>query len=398
MKAKKSEDATYVTDVKRLVNGVKDNEKYRIGYAEFEKEMVRPFKGASDLRCAVRFVGAIVGHELILSGVQPGTNILVSTLAKDVFSSKVKSVELHRALAALYTYIHRHLAKTSKGEAAVANPKPAANCMETVPAIPSDLRLIWNGKDGLVENNGMHFLVSEERKGKYKFPVVRVHLAPQGTELFDLSGSPTYITVAKLHGSKFFSPLPEGSRGWETQKRIWEFLRGQFAKAGITGGEAKAKPVSVAQPGKPERTKPEDAYKGSTDIGQLVSGFDGDYVLGEPGARAVIRVRNYENGANKKKYAVAEFVRCEAKNPLRRTKSCTYIPHSWLRKHLSEIEIKGARAVDMTELHLYLTTIIEAHSDEVYASMGASVKVAVLGNPLQAKLSTEPPREGEPLH
>ncbi len=373
MKAKKTGDkSTHITDVKRLVNGVVDNDKYWIGHAEFEKELVAPYKGAqrSDFRCAVRFVGAIEGHELILSGVQPGTNILTSTIAKNVFSSKVKSVELHRALAALYKYIHKYLTEANKVEATITNPNPKPIAKLT---IPSDPKLIWDGKEGLVEIGGMHFRVLEKSNGEYKFQAVRVDFASQGTELSDLSGSTIYVTVAKLHNQKFLSSFKEGSGLWHKQKRIWEFLRGEFTKAGIIGGEVKAKPVSAVKLAKMETTKLEDIYKGSTDIGQLVSGFYGDYVIGELGARAIIRVRNHEN-SNRKNYTVAEFVKCEAKNPLRRIKLRTYIPHSWLSKYISEIEIKGARAVDMTELHIYVTTIIEAHRDEAYAHIAARPK------------------------
>lgn len=270
----------------------------------------------------------------------------------------------------------------------VSNHKPIVAKLADKP-LPSDPKLIWEGRMGLVELKGMKFLVSMEKKDEHEFSVVRLYFAPQGTELADLSGADMYVTIGKLRKHKFLSPFKERSGLFEKQKRIWDFLRGEFAKAGITEGAAKAKSVPVAQPAKPEVTKSEDAYKGSTDIGRLVSGFYGDYVLGKPGARALIRVRNHENGV-KKQYTVAEFVRCEAKNPLRRTKFLTYIPHSWLSKYLSEIEIRGARAVDMTELHLYLTTIIDAHRGEVYASMGARTT--------QVNLSAEPPREGEPLH
>ena len=308
----------YNTSVEQLLNGVMDRGEYRIGNAEFEKEMFPPFKGAqeNDFRCSVRFVGAVEGHELLLSGVQPGTNILTNALAREGFFSKVKSVELQRSLAALHKYLRGHLARTIKEKAKIANPKPAIKPVDA--SVSSDIKLIWDGnKERFVESGGIRFRVSTEEVNGHPFRAVRVDFAPQGTELADLSGADTYVPVSRLHRPEFVSPLPKGSRGWETQKRIWKFLRGQFAKAGITGN-AKSKPVVVATPPiKPvakEAKKVEGLYRGSSDIGKMASGFYGDYVLGEPSARALIRVRSHTSRASGRERTVAELVRCEKGN------------------------------------------------------------------------------------
>lgn len=371
----------YNTSARQLLNGVMDKERYKLGDAEFEKEMVPPFRGAqeSDFRCAVRFIDATEGHELLLSGVQPGTHILASTLSREDFFSKVKSAELQRTLAALHKYLRRHLAKTSKGEAAVANPESVAAKLADKP-LPSDPKLIWEGKAGLVELEGIKFRVSVEKKGEHQFPVVRVHFAPHGTELFDLSGADTYVTVGKLRNPKFLSPFKEGSGFFEKQKRIWSFLRGEFAKTGITEGAAKAKPVPVAVPPAVKVVaKSEDSYKGSKDIGQLVSGFYRDYVLGEPGARALIRVRSYTSKASGNSRTVVELVKCDGGNPLcGGCKPTTHIPHSWLGRELEQIEIVGFRAPDMTMLYTYLTEVIETHRKEMYASMVTAKKPRII--------------------
>ena len=189
-----------------------------------------------------------------------------------------------------------------------------------------------------------------------------------------MSGADTYVPVSRLHRPEFVSPLPKGSRGWETQKRIWKFLRGQFAKAGITGGAAKAKPVSVVAKPKPKAKNVEDPYKGSTDIGQLVSGFYGYYVLGEHGARALVRVRSHMNREKSRERVVVELVKCEAGNFLRgKCGANTHIPHPWLKKDLEQIEIKdGPRASDMTMLYVYLTGVIDVYRKDVYAHVAAT--------------------------
>ena len=375
--AEKKLTLVYNTSVEQLLNGVMDREEYRIGNAEFEKEMFPPFKGAqeNDFRCSVRFVGAVEGHELLLSGVQPGTNILTNALAREGFFSKVKSVELQRSLAALHKYLRGHLARTIKEKAKIANPKPAIKPVDA--SVSSDIKLIWDGnKEGFVESGGIRFRVSTEEVNGHPFRAARVDFAPQGTELADLSGADTYVPVSRLHRPEFVSPLPKGSRGWETQKRIWKFLRGQFAKAGITGGAAKAKPVSVVAQPKPEAKKVEDPYKGSPDIGQLVSGFHGYYVRGEPGARGLIQVRSYTSKASGRERTVVELIRCEAGNFLwGKCKLHTHIPHLWLGKDLEQIEIKNVlRAPDMTMLHIYLTNVIDAHRKDVYESMAGARK------------------------
>ena len=351
--------------------------------------MFPPFKGAqeNDFRCSVRFVGAVEGHELLLSGVQPGTNILTNALAREGFFSKVKSVELQRSLAALHKYLRGHLARTIKEKAKIANPKPAIKPVDA--SVSSDIKLIWDGnKEGFVESGGIRFRVSTEEVNGHPFRAVRVDFAPQGTELADLSGADTYITVAKLRNEKFVSPLPEGSRGRETQERIWKFLRGQFAKAGITGN-AKSKPVVVAMPPiKPvakEAKKVEGLYRGSSDIGKMESGFYGDYVLGEPSARALIRVRSHTSRASGRERTVAELVRCEKGNSLHgKCKLHTHIPHLWLKKEIEQIEIKDApRAPDMAMLHIYLTNVIDAHRKDVYESMaGAKEKPTGVVHPM----------------
>lgn len=378
---KKELTFVYNTSARQLLNGVMDKGvRYKIGDAEFEKEMVPPFKGAqeSDFRCAVRFIGATEGHELLLSGVQPGTHILASTLSREDFFSKVKNAELQRSLAALHKYLRRRLvAETSQEKAAVANPEPVVKLTDE--PLFSDPRLIWEGKTGLVELNGVKFRVSVEEKGGHQFPVVRVYFAPHETELFDLSGAGTYVTVGKLRNPKFLSPFKEGSGFFEKQKRIWDFLRGEFAKVGITEGAVKAKPVSatVLPATKVAVAKPEeDHYKGSKDIGQFVSGFYGDYVLGEPGARALIRVRSHTNKASGNSRTVVELVKCDGGNPLRgECKPTTHIPHSWLGRDLEQINIVGFRAPDMTMLYIYLTEVIETHRKEMYASMVADKKL-----------------------
>ena len=397
----------YVTDVGRLLNGAMDKERYRIDGAEFEKEMIPLFKGAqeSDFRCAVRFIGATEGHRLILSGVQPGTNILSSTLAKEVFFSRVRSVEFHRALGALHKYLRGHLVVTSNGKAAVANFKPATKPVDE--PLPTDPKLIWDGKEGFVEIAGMQFRVSAEKEREHQFLVVRVHSAPQGTELADLGGKNTYVTVVKLHNPEFLSPFPEGSDWWKTQKRIWDFLRGEFVKAGITGRytRVKTKPVSVpALPPKPKVRESQDPYRGSSDLGQLASWVYGDYVLGGLGARALVRLRRHRSKTSGKVRLVVELIRCEEGNFLYgKCGLYTHIPHLWLKKELEQIEILGYHAPDMAMLHIYLTGVIDANRKEMYA--GTDVKVAsfvkgghVVNPPQVRPLSAEPPKEGEHLH
>lgn len=405
--------ATYITDIDQLTNGVFDRDEYFFQNAFFKKVTVSVYKEAEDLCLAIEFSGAVEGHALLLSGVEPGTRIFASTLAKREFKCGIKDPQILRAIEALYKYLRdlmeerETLRKTETIVSLTTAPDPVKEPLST------DLKLIWEGKEGFVEHNGIRFRVSTEEVNGHPFRAVRVDFAPKnGTELSDLSGADTYIAVSKLHRPEFVSPLPEGSKGRETQERIWNFLRGEFAKAGITGGEAKVKPVSVAasvvpQP-KPVAKKPQDSYKGSSDLGQLASGFYGYYAHGKPGARVLIRVRSHVSKTNGRERSVVELIRCEKGNSLHgKCELGTHIPHVWLERELDQMdEIRGARAPDMTMLHVYLTGAIDAHQKEVYASMGARVKVKVAPsgngervNPPQVGLiSAEPPMEGEHIH
>lgn len=152
----KAKTSPYVEeDVRRLLNGLVDRAKYRIGNAEFEKEEVPRFKGApqGDTICAVRFLGAVEGHELILSGVQPGMSMPTKKLTSFVFSTNSKVVEVQRVQHALWKYL-QHFAGNGKGQvpkSAEAKPKadiPAmvmaavkrqeeAPAVETAPAVPA---------------------------------------------------------------------------------------------------------------------------------------------------------------------------------------------------------------------------------------------------------------------
>ena len=129
----------HITQVRRLVNGIADKEKYLIGDAEFEKSYGPIYKDApeSEWRTHVVFMGAPEGHELILSGVQPGMMMLTNKLVNHVFAPSKgakKDKKLHAAQYAFWKFIRDQVNGTGKrAETKVSTPK-------SQPASASDLK------------------------------------------------------------------------------------------------------------------------------------------------------------------------------------------------------------------------------------------------------------------
>lgn len=125
--------------------------------------------------------------------------------------------------------------KVQKPKGPVPDFTPRAERLAEV--VQTDLNVIWNGWLGLVEHQGVRFRVVKEQsvKDEHEFRAVYVVSAPAGSPLAGLSNIKTYITVAALHAPTFASKAEPGSKSYDTQERIWEFLDKAFREQKIKG-------------------------------------------------------------------------------------------------------------------------------------------------------------------
>lgn len=161
-------------DIRKLMNGSFDREEYLINNAVFVKTEVPLYRGGTDLFLAVEFYGAVEGHELVLSGVMPGSFIFWKTLLKPVLECDTNNKRLRDVLAAIHKYLWKHMGQPISVPV-VETPKPD---IPRIPRVvvepdPTDLKIIWEGKNGIVANGGMRFRVTEatSRNG-YDIPAV----------------------------------------------------------------------------------------------------------------------------------------------------------------------------------------------------------------------------------
>lgn len=237
-----------VEDVRQLLNGQFDREQYLVGDAVFVKTTQPLYKGAPDEILAIEFYGAITGHRLLLSGVEPGTAIFHKDLTEPEFKPKGKSEALNRARAFLHKYLRGYLqqAKAKRYSEVKVSAVPQVTMVNEPD--PTDPKLIWDGRAGIVALAGMRFRVTEETNGNGKFPVVFVQGAPHGTELFGLTGCTTFVPVSWLRLSEFRSRLPEGGREKKAQERIWTCLHRICTEAGLANDLVPEKKVAVVKP------------------------------------------------------------------------------------------------------------------------------------------------------
>jgi len=177
-----------------------------------------------------------------------------------------------------------------------------------------------------------------------------------------------------------------------------------------------AVPVLVSSvPARPEmKNRAVVDFGGSEDIGALKTGVRGRYVIGSPGARALILVRG-KYGCDG---SFCDLLVVEKWSSLYgKCRERTFVPHWWLTKGAPG-EIYGDRANDMRELLGYLKSVICVHKKKQAQAAHSSFaekpgsfdphKGNGRGNFLRipeprtsqqaALLSPKPAGEGEPVH
>ncbi|MHB1118130.1 MAG: hypothetical protein ACYCZ7_01185 [Minisyncoccota bacterium] len=134
-----------------------------------------------------------------------------------------------------------------------------------------------------MEINSVRFRVVKVEVGAEKTPikVVKVFAAPAGTKLHGLGGSDVYVTVSQLHYATFQSRLIEGSKTWEQQKRIWDFLSDAFIKAGLKGAPRE----------KPTQANTQKPLAPSASIEDFRTGVLGMYCFEDSSPRAKFEVK-----------------------------------------------------------------------------------------------------------
>lgn len=94
-------------------------------------------------------------------------------------------------------------------------------------------KIIYDGSRlGLIRLNGVTFRVSMEKTNGPEVIAVRVHLALSNTELANLAGNKTFVTIGQLHSPCFRTKLTDPD-SINVQLRIYNFLRKVFEVEGL---------------------------------------------------------------------------------------------------------------------------------------------------------------------
>ena len=390
------------TAINQLLSGNMDSgrHEYEFGGAFFKKVP----SGLNSLTCvAIEFVMAYDGH--LLQNVKKGTIIPCSLIAKEMFSAKGLPVDQHLSRLVLWKFF-RGLIGSKGGTVTVvkaveppATKKPiASESAQTVlaPTVvkaskPSGIEMIWNGTPGRAVVQNMDFRVSDTIVNGRQFNAVYFWGETQkGTPLTGIPrGTCLEIRTVRCldeYRSKAFDKKAVD------ETRMFEVLRGLFKEAGhIKKPQPKKQAVKpVAKPAQvttevpvpavskvePDARKPlvtlamigimaepgvkEKSYQGSTDIGKLLLGSLGDYVVGNVGERVMVKVSRRPGN-----FIEVKIIRSEEGSTLNgKCKDGTTIAHKWLGMAPAEVMIPGENAEHKSALYSFLKEAISGSKGE----------------------------------